>query len=128
MKSSIFQITNSKIWMISALKVLKLNISRYRKIWPDFFCISKLGLPCVLKVISTTVWLSFKKTFRAEILQIFELVIWKIDDFINSFWLYLTFNSNSNPISLRQQNNFGNLKYILKSFRYLEWHYILIHL
>ena len=32
------------------------------------------------------------KTFRAEILQIFELLIWKIDDFINSFWLYLTFN------------------------------------
>ena len=31
------------------------------------------------------------KTFRAEILQIFELLIWKIDDFINSFWLYLTF-------------------------------------
>ena len=25
------------------------------------------------------------KTFRAKILQIFELVIWKIDDFINSF-------------------------------------------
>ena len=25
------------------------------------------------------------KTFRAEILQIIELVFWKIDDFINSF-------------------------------------------
>ena len=25
------------------------------------------------------------RTFMAEILQIFELVIWKIDDFINSF-------------------------------------------
>ena len=25
------------------------------------------------------------KTFRAEILQFFELLIWKIDDFINSF-------------------------------------------
>ena len=32
------------------------------------------------------------KTFRAEILQIFELLIWEIDDFINSFWLYLTFS------------------------------------
>ena len=31
------------------------------------------------------------KSFRAEILQIFELLIWKINDFINSFWLYLTF-------------------------------------
>ena len=28
----------------------------------------------------------------AEIFQIFELVIWKIDDFINSFWLYLNFS------------------------------------
>ena len=35
MKSSIFQISNSKIWRISALKFLKLNISR--TIWPDFF-------------------------------------------------------------------------------------------
>ena len=25
------------------------------------------------------------QTFRAEILQIFELLIWKINDFINSF-------------------------------------------
>ena len=37
MKSSIFQSSNSKIWRISALKVLKLNISRYRTIWPDSF-------------------------------------------------------------------------------------------
>ena len=59
-KSSIFQINNSKIWRISVLNVLKLNISRYRTIWPDFFCIFKLGLPCVLKVISTTFWLRFK--------------------------------------------------------------------
>ena len=33
------------------------------------------------------------KTFRAEIIQIFALVMWKIDDIINSFWLYLTFSS-----------------------------------
>ena len=31
------------------------------------------------------------KTFMAEILQIFELLKWKIDDFINSFRVYLTF-------------------------------------
>ena len=30
----------------------------------------------------------------AEILQIFELLIWKIDDFINSFRIYLTFSTN----------------------------------
>ena len=32
------------------------------------------------------------KTFRAEILTLFLLVTWKIDDFMNSFQLYLTFN------------------------------------
>ena len=31
------------------------------------------------------------KTFRAEILQIFELLIWKINDLIHSFWHNLTF-------------------------------------
>ena len=40
------------------------------------------------------------KTFRAEILQIFELVIWKIDDFINSFWLYLTLNHPHSCLSM----------------------------
>ena len=30
------------------------------------------------------------KTFRSEIFQIFELLIWKINDFINSLWLYQT--------------------------------------
>ena len=55
------------------------------------FCIFNLCMSYVLKVILTTFWLSFKQTFMAEILQIFELLIWKIDDFINSFWLYLTF-------------------------------------
>ena len=28
---------------------------------------------------------------RAEILQIYRLILWKIDDFINPFWLNLTF-------------------------------------
>ena len=30
---------------------------------------------------------------RAEILQIFWVIFWEIDDFINSFWLNLTFSS-----------------------------------
>ena len=30
---------------------------------------------------------------RAEILQIFWFIFWKIDDFINPFWLNLTFKS-----------------------------------
>ena len=38
------------------------------------------------------------RTFRAEILQTFELVIWKIDDFINSFRLYLTFMGDSDKM------------------------------
>ena len=96
MNTSIFQNSNSKIWRISFRKFwrwISLDIrARYRAIWPNF-CIFKLGLSCVLKAILTTFWLSFKKTFRAEILQIYELLTWKIDDFINSFWLYLTFSS-----------------------------------
>ena len=31
------------------------------------------------------------KPFRPEILQMFQLLFWKIDDFINSFWLNVTF-------------------------------------
>ena len=34
-----------------------------------------------------------RKTLRAEILQIFRVIFWKINDFINSFWLNLTFSS-----------------------------------
>ena len=29
---------------------------------------------------------------RAEILQFFRVIFWKIDDFISSFWLHMTFN------------------------------------
>ena len=35
------------------------------------------------------------KRFRSGILQIFQLLFWKIDDFINSFWLNLTSNELS---------------------------------
>ena len=37
------------------------------------------------------------KTFKAKILQIFELLIWKIDELIHSFWLYLTFSFSNLP-------------------------------
>ena len=91
MKSSILQISNSKTWRISALKVyLKLNqkvvritLSTYDK--PSLNMQKKCQIVLYLEIFNF-------KTFRAEILQIFELVIWKIDDFINSFWLYLTFS------------------------------------
>ena len=91
MKSSIFDFSNSKIWRISALKVyLKLNqkvvritLSTYDK---PSLNMQKIGSNCPI--------FNFK-TFRAEILQIFELLIWKIDDFINSFWLYLTFRKTT---------------------------------
>ena len=33
------------------------------------------------------------KPSRAEIYQIFSVVFWKIDDFINTFWHYLTFST-----------------------------------
>ena len=35
------------------------------------------------------------QTFREEILRIFQLLIWEIDDFINSFWLYLTYSTTA---------------------------------
>ena len=85
MESSIFQIINSKIRRISALKVyLKLNqkvvlktLSTHDK--PSLNMQKKSGqIVLYLEIFNF-------KTFRAEILQIFELVIGKMDDFINSF-------------------------------------------
>ena len=56
------------------------------------------------------------KTFRAEILQIFELLIWKIYDFMNSFWLYLTFSMH-----------FINLnKWLIVWWKLCFWLYIFI--
>ena len=91
MKSSIFQISNSKIWRISALKVyLQLNqkaaritLTKYDK--PSLNMQKQIWANCPISIDFNL------KTFRAEILQIFELLICKIDDFINSFWLYLSF-------------------------------------
>ena len=51
------------------------------------------------------------KPFRVEILQIFQLLFWKIDDFINSFWLNLTFNELSHlthPITPQHLKAHGN--------------------
>ena len=59
MKTLIFQITISNIWRISALKVLKLNISWYRTIWPDCFFIFKLDLPFVLYYFLTKPQINF---------------------------------------------------------------------
>ena len=42
------------------IEVLKLNISRYRTIWPNLFIIFILSLSYVHKVILTSFWLSFK--------------------------------------------------------------------
>ena len=87
MRSSIFQ-----IWKISALKVyLKLNqkvvlitLSTHDK--PSLNMQKKSGqIVLYLEIFNF-------KTFRSEILQIFELLIWEINDFINSFWNNLTFN------------------------------------
>ena len=96
MKSSIFQISNSKIWRISALKV-------YLKFYQQLVLITlsthgKNSLNIQKKSGQIVLYLEVFnfKNFRAEILQIFELLIWIIDDFINSFWLYLTFTENLN--------------------------------
>ena len=76
MKSLIFQISNWKIWRISALKV-------YLKLNQKVVGAKKLG-----QIVLYIEIFNFK-TVRAAILQIFELLIWKINDFINSFRLYL---------------------------------------
>ena len=46
------------------------------------------------------------KDFRAEILTMFLLLFWKIDDFIYSFWLYLTFNFLEGHIALCPEIHF----------------------
>ena len=40
------------------------------------------------------------KTLRAEILQIFRVIFWKIDDLINPVWLNLTFRNSKTIILL----------------------------
>ena len=83
MKSYIFQITNSKIWRISALKVyLKLN----HKV--VLITLSTHGKPSLnMQKQSGQIVLCLDifnfKTFRAEILQIFELVI-----YLENWWLH----------------------------------------
>ena len=82
MKSSIFQNSNWKIWRISTLK-------GYID-WVLVFAIVHLYFArCTTANISNY----SIKPFRAEILQIFQLLFWKIDDFINSFRLNLTFSA-----------------------------------
>ena len=71
MKSSIFQISR-----ISALKIyLKLNQKLVRITLSTY---DNPGSNCFISRAGDNF-----KTFRAEILQFFELLIWKIDDFIN---------------------------------------------
>ena len=72
---------------------------------------------------------SSSKIFKAEILQIFELVIWKIDDFLNSFWIYLTFRefvqSSQNIQTLRHcsvvQTIFRDKIFFTKNLELMEW-------
>ena len=84
-------------------KVVRITLSTYDK--PSLNMKKKIGqIVLYLEIFNF-------KTFRAEILQIFELVIWKIDDFINSFWLYLTFSlptkkSESSGISMYKDSLF----------------------
>ena len=71
--------------MISALKVyLKLNQKLVRITLSTY---DKPRLNMQKKMGSIVLYLQIFnfKTFRAEIFQIFELLIWKINDFISSF-------------------------------------------
>ena len=83
MKSLIFQISNLKDFCTKSLfeALSKSSKSYFEYIWQKNWV--KLSY-IYLEIFNF-------KTFRAEILQIFELLIWKINDFINLFWLYLTF-------------------------------------
>ena len=108
MKSSIFQISNSKIWRISALKVyLKLN---QKEVLINLSTHGKPSLKMKKKSGQIVLYLEIFnfKTFRAEILQIFELLLWKIDDFINSFWHNLTFNLGGKCASIIVGTKLGN--------------------
>ena len=81
-----------KIWRISALKVyLKLN---QKVVLTDVSTHGKPSLNMQKKSGEIVLYLEILnfKTFMAEILQIFQLLIWKIDDFMNSFWHNLTFS------------------------------------
>ena len=94
------------MWRISALKVyLKLN----QKV-P--ITLSTHGKPNS-NMQKNLVKLSYIY-FRAEILQIFELLIWKIDDFINSFWLCLTFRYVTTA-------NLNSAKYLITSYWFFKF-------
>ena len=66
-------------WIYEIINFQKLT----RKIW-------RISVLCTIK------------TLRAKILQIFRVIFWKIDDFINSFWLNLTFTLSTYSRSLVQ--------------------------
>ena len=57
----------------------------------------RLGMICThlgrvaLRIIKTYHIYLVYKTFQGRIYQIFSMVFWKINDFINTFWYYLTF-------------------------------------
>ena len=50
----------------------------------------------IFQKMTPKIWRISIKTLRAKILQIFRVIFWKIDDFINLFWLNLTLNALKN--------------------------------
>ena len=56
----------------------------------------------IFQKMTPKIWRISIKTLRAKILQIFRVIFWKIDDFINSFWLNLTFTLSTYSRSLVQ--------------------------
>ena len=79
------QNSNWKIWRISALASKKRSIKKVKA--PS--CLKKW-----IKIKIFFFWFDLVLEARVEILQIFQLLFWRIDDFINSFRLNLTFTKS----------------------------------
>ena len=82
--------SNWQIWRISALASKKRSIKKVKAL-SYFKKMNKIKL----KYKYFFFWCDIVLETRAEILQIFQLLFWRIDDFINSFWpnlIFINFN------------------------------------
>ena len=93
---------------------LKLSSSKKLSIRPFLWCIvcfctkSQIKSEWIYEIVNFQkmtwkIWrISALRVFtvhRAEIVQIFRVIFWKIDDFICPFWLNLTFSTETNDLS-----------------------------
>ena len=82
------QNSNWKIRRISALASKKRSIKKVKAL-STFIFKKKIEIKVIILFLFDLVLEA-----RAEILQIFQLMFWRIYDFINSFWLNLTFRNH----------------------------------